>query len=144
MSGEVETVSVRRTISGLWGSQPPAQLRPIYALRSGIRDDAAMASTHKEKCRQLAQASSMLIEHLVFKIYSDEEFRKSELGVPPYVCMCDVVTWNVIFNCVSKYVVTLKTDTSCSACLVFTCNAQFFCICYRPRALSRLPLYLDS
>ena len=45
-----------------------------------------MASTHKDKCRQLAQASSMLIEHLVFKIYTDEEFRKSELGVPPYVC----------------------------------------------------------
>jgi hypothetical protein len=88
MTGEGEVVSVRRTISGLWGSQPPAQLRPIYALRSSIRDDAAMAETHKEKIRLLAQASSVLTEHLVFKIYSDEQFRKSELGVPPYIIQC--------------------------------------------------------
>jgi hypothetical protein len=87
MSAEAETVGIRHTITGLWGSQPPAQLRPIYALRSGIRDDAAMAETHKDKCRKLAQASSMLIEKLVFKIYSDEHFRKQELGVPPYVCL---------------------------------------------------------
>jgi len=85
MSGEAEEGSVRRSISGLWGSQPPAQLRPIYALRSSIRDDAAMAETHKEKIRLLAQASSVLTEHLVFKIYSDEQFRKAELGVPPCV-----------------------------------------------------------
>jgi hypothetical protein len=85
MSDEADTFSVRRTISGLWGAQPPAQLRPIYALRSGIRDDAAMSETHKDKCRQLAQASSLLIEKLVFKIYSDEQFRTQELGVPPCV-----------------------------------------------------------
>lgn len=85
MSDDAEPVSVRRTISGLWGAQPPAQLRPIFALRCGIRDDAAIAETHKDKCRKLAQTSSTLIELLVFKIYSDEQFRKSEVGVPPYV-----------------------------------------------------------
>ena len=91
MSDEADTFSVRRTISGLWGAQPPAQLRPIYALRSGIRDEAAMAETHKDKCRQLAQASSMLIEQLVLKIYNDEQFCKHELGVPPYVRVGDAV-----------------------------------------------------
>jgi hypothetical protein len=125
MSDEVETASVRRTISGLWGSQPPAQLRPIYALRSGIRDDAAMASTHKDKCRQLAQVSSMLIEHLVFKIYSDEEFRKSELGVPPCVCASYVVAWHMMLKCVSENFVTLHAGTSCSAFLESTCNPRF-------------------
>ena len=91
MADEPESFSVRRTISGLWGAQPPTQLRPIYALRSGIRDEAAMAETHKDKCRQLAQASSMLIEQLVLKIYNDEQFCKHELGVPPYVRVCDAV-----------------------------------------------------
>jgi hypothetical protein len=84
MSHQDESGSVRRSISGLWGPQPPAQLRPIYALRSGIRDDAAMAATHKKKCKLLAQASSVLIELVVLNIYKDDQFCNSELGVPPY------------------------------------------------------------